>query len=598
MIKLSDYVVAFLKGKAVKHVFMITGGGSMHLNDSIGQERSIKFICNHHEQATSIAAESYARLTNNIGVCQVTTGPGGTNTFTGLIGSWLDSIPMLFISGQVKTTTSLYRYPKNRQIGIQEINIIDMVKHVTKYAVPILDPNEIKYHLEKAWFLAKSGRPGPVWLDIPLDIQSTMINESELRGFDPKEIVQNQDLISIDKQIDQTIELIKKAKRPVIVAGFGIRLGAANDLFYKFIDTVRIPVLTSLSSHDLMWENHPLYAGRFGLYGNRGGNFTIQNSDLLIVLGSRMSLWEVGYDYGKFAREAKKVSIDIDKQELEKPTFSPDIKINCDVKVFLSNILEKINPKTIPSFYSWVNKTKYWQKKYPIILPEYNKLKKYVNYYYFIGVLSKELVKNDVIVTGNGTAFTGTCQAIKLKEGQRLCINIGCASMGYDLPAAIGAYFANPKKRIVLITGDGSIQMNIQELQTIVHHKIPIKIFVINNNGYLAIRITQSNFFKREYGIDSNSGISFPNMQKIAKAYGIPSIRINNQKELNKNIKKILAAKGPYLCEIMMPPNQELIPKLKTMVDSEGKLYSSPLEDMYPFLPRKEFLKNLYIKPL
>lgn len=598
MIKLSDYIVSFLKEKEVSHIFMITGGGSMHLNDSIGQEKSIKFICNHHEQASAIAAESYARMTNKIGVCQVTTGPGSTNTLTGLIGGWLDSIPMFIISGQVKTTTSLYKLPPTRQIGIQEINIIDMVKPVTKYAVPILDANEIRYYLEKAWFLAKNGRPGPVWLDVPLDIQSTMINESELRGFDPKEIVQNQDLINIDKQIGETIELIKSAKRPVIVAGFGIRLGSANDFFYKFIDKAKIPVVTSLSAHDLMWESHPLYAGRFGLYGNRGGNFAIQNSDLVIVLGCRMSLWEVGYDYEKFAREAKKVMIDIDRQELEKPTFVPDIMIQCDVKLFLSRIVQKLELDKTPSFSLWLDKCKYWQKKYPVILPEYSKEKKYVNYYYFMGELSKALTKDNVIITGNGTSFTGTCQAIKIKQGQRLGINIGCASMGYDLPAAIGAYFANQKKGIILITGDGSIQMNIQELQTIVHHKIPIKIFLINNNGYLAIRITQSNFFKKQYGIDSNSGISFPDMQKIAKAYGIPSIRINNQKNLKQKLKKVLDTKGPYLCEIMMPPNQELIPKLKTKADAKGRLSLSPLEDMYPFLPRKEFLKNLYIKPL
>jgi len=473
-----------------------------------------------------------------------------------------------------------------------------MVKPVTKYAVPILDKNNIRYCLEKAWFLAKNGRPGPVWLDIPLDIQSAIIDESKLKGFDPKEIGLQQNLIQLDSQISETIELIKRAKRPVIIAGFGIRLGSANDYFYKFVNKVKIPVLTSLSSHDLMWESHPLYVGRFGLYGNRGGNFTIQSSDLVIILGCRMSLWEIGYDHLKFARGAKKIMIDIDKQELEKPTFIPDIKINSDIKIFLSNILKKLDLHKLPSFSLWLNKCKYWQKKYPVILPKYSKEKRYVNYYYFIGELSKALSENDVIITGNGTAFTGTCQAIKIKKGQRLGINIGCASMGYDLPAAIGAYFATQKKRIILITGDGSIQMNLQEFQTIVYHKIPVKIFLINNNGYLAIRITQTKFFKRLYGTDEKTGVSFPDMQKIAKAYGIPSVRIQNQKNLLKKINKILNIKGPYLCEIMMSPNQELIPKLTTRIDSKGKIYSTSLEDMYPFLSKKELLKNLYIKQL
>jgi len=598
MIKLSDYVVSFLKDKGVKHIFMVTGGGAMHLNDSIGKEKSIKFVCNHHEQACAMAAESYARIKNEVGVCQVTTGPGGTNTITGLIGGWLDSVPMLFISGQVKTSTSLYKVPGIRQFGVQEIDIVEMVKSVTKYAVTIWNPNDIRYHLEKAWFLAKNGRPGPVWIDIPQDIQAAMIEPLKLKGYKAEYNLNKFDLSEVDRQINEIMKLIDKAKRPIIIAGFGIRLGSSCDKFYEFINKIKIPIVTSLSSHDLMWEKHPLYAGRFGLYGNRSGNFAVQNSDLVIVFGCRMSIWEVGYDYDSFAREAKKVMVDIDKKELEKPSFIPDIKVNCDINSFLLKINQKINSEKIPSFSLWINQCKFWQKKYPVTLPEYNKEKKYINYYYFIDKLSSVLKKNTNIITGNGTAFTGTCQAIKLKQGQRLAINIGCASMGYDLPAAIGAYFSDPKKNIVLITGDGSIQMNIQELQTIVHHKIPVKIFLINNDGYLAIRTTQNNFFNRLCGTDKTNGVSFPDMQKIAKAYGIPSIRIENKIDLEKKIKKVLAEKGPYLCEIMMPPNQELIPKIKSKVDSNGMLHSSPLEDMYPFLPKKELLKNLFVKPL
>ncbi|OGK12434.1 hypothetical protein A3C98_00480 [Candidatus Roizmanbacteria bacterium RIFCSPHIGHO2_02_FULL_37_15] len=601
MIKLSDYIAEKLRDDyGVKHVFMITGGGAMHLNDSFGKTPGLTFICNHHEQACTIAAECYARLKNDIGVVNVTTGPGGTNTFTGLIGAWLDSIPMLIISGQIKREWCISTYPeiKLRQIGIQEINIVDMARPVTKYSKIVTDPYNIRYELEKAIYIAKSGRPGPVWLDIPLDVQSAQIDVKRLRPFDPKEIEFKPDEKLFKEQITKTIEHLKNSKRPVIIAGFGIRLGKAEDLFYQLIKKLKIPIVTSLSSHDLMWETHPLYGGRFGLYGTRGGNFAVQNSDVLLVMGCRMNLWETGYEYKTFAREAIKIMVDVDKDEMKKPTFKPNIPINIDIKLFLEEMLNQLNREKLPSYSGWLRKTKYWHKKYPNILPEYKKEKKYVNYYYFMGELSKVLKSDDIIVTGNGTAFTGTCQAIQLKKGQRLCINIGCASMGWDLPAAIGAYFASTKKRIVLITGDGSIQFNLQELETIAYRKLPIKIFLINNNGYVAIRITQANFFKRLFGTDKDHGVGFPDMQKIAKAYGIPSMRIKKQKELREKLRKVLASKGPFLCEIMMPPDQPLIPRTKTIVKPDGTLVSKPLEDMYPFLPRNEFRKNMFVKPI
>lgn len=599
-VKVSDFIVEKLREIGTKYIFMITGGGSMHLNNSIGKAKGITYICNHHEQASAIAAECYARLTNKLSVCNVTTGPGGTNTLTGIISAWLDSLPMLVISGQVKRETSIYSYPniRLRQLGIQEINIVDIVRPVTKYSQIIMRPKDIRYELEKAIYLSQSGRPGPVWLDIPQDVQAAKIDPNKLRSFDVKEIKIKLNRSLINNQIVQVINQIKKAKRPVIIAGFGIRLGDSVNLFYDLINRLRIPVLTSLSSHDLVWDEHPLHGGRFGLYGTRGGNFAVQNSDFLLVLGCRLNIWEIGYQYKQFAREAFKIMVDIDRAELEKPTFKPNLSINIDIKLFLQEFLKKLKVYELPNYSSWLTKTKYWHKKYPNILSDYKKEKKFVNSYYFIGELSKILKEGDVIVTGNGTAFTCTSQSIKLKKGQRLCINIGCAEMGYDLPAAIGAYLATHKKRIVLITGDGSIQMNIQELQTIVHHNMPIKIFILNNNGYLAIKITQNNFFKRLYGIDKDHGISFPNMLKIAKAYGIPAIRIKKQKNLKIKIKKVLNSKGPFICEIMMPADQPLIPKITTVVKPDGTLVSKPLEDMYPFLPRKEFLKNMYIKPI
>ncbi|MGD9129855.1 MAG: thiamine pyrophosphate-binding protein [Candidatus Woesebacteria bacterium] len=597
-IKLSDYLAKLLAKQKVKYLFMIPGGGAMHLNDSFGHQKSLDYICNHHEQASAIAAEAYARTKNDLGVCVVTTGPGGSNTLTGLIGAWLDSIPVLFISGQVKKTTSLYKYPGLRQLGVQEIDIINMVEPVTKYAAAVLNPQDIKYHLEKAVFIAKSGRPGPVWLDIPLDVQSAMIQENKLRSFLEPKINTNKKDIVLKKQISKTLDCIKKAKRPVVIAGFGIRLANGIDAFYKLIKQLNIPVITSMLGHDLMWESNRLYAGRFGVYGNRAGNFTVQNSDLILVLGSRLHLWETGYQYENFAREALKIMVNIDKNELKKPTVKIDLPIHADVKLFMEEMSKQLKNEQVPSFSDWLRKCKTWCKKYPVCLPEYKKQKKLVNSYYFMDVLSDLLKARDIIITGNGTAFTGSSQAMKLKKGQRLIYNVGCASMGYALPAAIGAYYASKEKRIILITGDGSIQMNLQELQTIIHHRLPIKIFVLNNDGYLAIRISQKNFFKRYTATDKDHGISFPDILKIAKAYGIPAIRIKKQSQLEKNLKKVLSSKGPYICEIMMPPNQALIPKLTTIVKADGSLASTPLEDMYPLLNRKEFKKNMMVKTI
>lgn len=601
LIKLSDYIAERLRDKyGVKYIFMITGGGAMHLNDSFGKTAGLTYFCNHHEQASAIAAECYARLTNTIGVLNVTTGPGGTNTFTGLIGAWLDSIPILIISGQIKREVSTYSYPqlKLRQIGIQEVNIVDMAKPVTKYAKAVMDPYDIGYELDKAIYLAKSGRPGPVWLDIPQDVQSVKIDVSKLKKFEPQDIEVKPDLKLLKKKVTETLKYLKKAKRPVIIAGFGIRLGNSVLSFYKLVEKLKIPILTSLSSHDLMWESHPQYGGRFGLYGTRGGNFTVQNADVLLVLGCRMNIWEIGYEYKLFARDAVKIMVDIDKEELKKPTFKPDIPVNADVKAFIEEMINQAEVFRLPKYSDWLKKTKQWHKKYPNILPAYKRQKKFVNTYYFTGELSDILNSDDVIITGNGTAFTCTCQSIKLKKGQRLCINIGCASMGWDLPAAIGAHLATHKKRIILVTGDGSIQMNLQELQTVVHHKLPLKIFILNNYGYVAIRITQSGFFKRLYGVDREHGVSFPDFQKIARAYGISFMRIKNQKNLKANLKKALDSKGPYICEIMIDPNQPLLPKTKTIVKPNGTLVSKPLEDMYPYLPREEFLKNMFVKPI
>lgn len=593
MIRVVDYIAHYIKKIGIKHVFLVTGGGAMYLNDALGQENI--YVCNHHEQACAMAAEGYARVKNSLGVCNVTTGPGATNAITGVMGAWVDSIPMLVISGQVKQSVSLYKNKGYRQIGTQEIPIIDMVKPITKYAVPILDPYEVAYELEKAIYLATTDRPGPVWLDIPLDVQNSQIDIAKLKHFDaPKNKEYKVDIVD---DVDKVIKMMEKAKRPIVVAGYGIRLGNALDEFYKFIEKFNVPVVTSIQANDLMWEKHPLFAGRFGIFGTRPGNFAIQNADLVIILGCRLHVIDTGYDFETFSRESKKVLVEIDKTELKKPFVPIDFTIHTDVKNFLKVALNKVlKNKTSNSW--WIKKCLEWRKKYPACLPEYKETKKYINSYYFIDRLSNCLKNDDVIVTANGTAYTCTAQAIKLKEGQRLIYNTGCASMGYDLPTAIGVSFARPNKRVIVLSGDGSIQMNIQELQTIVHHKLPIKIFVFNNNGYLAIRITQTSFFNRFYGIDKDTGVSFPDLKKIAKAYGIPFFKISSSTNVDKKINEVINLDGACICEIMMSPDQKLIPKPSTVSNVDGTFTSKPLEDTFPFLDRKEFLENMIIKPV
>lgn len=597
--KLSDYLTSFLSQNGVKDIFMITGGGAMHLNDSIGNSKELNYYCNHHEQASAMAAEAYARL-KGLGVCNITTGPGGTNTITGLIGAWLDSIPVLFISGQVKRETMIPPKSGLRQLGIQELNIIDVVKPITKYAVVVDDEKDIKYHLEKAIYLATTGRPGPVWLDIPLDVQVAKINPKILRGFSlTKKEKTFFDKTFVRKQIGKIRSLLQKAKRPVFLVGGGVRLANAKDEFLELAEKLNIPVLTGMSSHDLIPTSHPLFFGRPGAFGERVGNFVLQNSDLLISIGSRLHLWIISYDYKNLAREAKKVIVDIDPAELSKPTIHPDIAVQADAGVFIKEWLRQEEKKRVFDIDDWMTYCRRIRNKYSVVLPQYKKEKKWVNSYYFTDVLSDLLKQDEVIVTANGTAFTATLQGIKLKKNQRLISNIGCASMGYDLPAAIGACIANDKKRVICISGDGSIQMNIQELQTIVNYKLPIKIFILNNEGYLAIRNTQDGYFNSRYhGADKEHGVGLPDMLKIGKAYGIPSMRIHNHHNLKQKIQKVLDIKGPVICDIMMSPKQPLIPKVTSEVKPDGRIISKPLEDMYPFLERKEFYENMIIQPI
>lgn len=599
MIKLSDYVVKFLENNNIKDVFMISGGLAIHLVDSIGRSKKINYYCNFHEQASAMAAEGYAKLKQNLAVCIVTGGPGGSNTITGVVGQWQDSVPVLYISGQVRADF-LSKGTKLRQYGEQELNITEIIKPITKYAFLVTDPNTIRYHLEKAVYLATSERPGPVWIDIPLDVQNAKIDESKLTGFSDLELKKNNNTHdNLKKQISNVLKILKESNRPVILAGNGIRSSKAHKVFFKLVNRLKIPVLTASCANDLMYQSHKLYFGNPGLVGDRAANFVVQNSDLLLCIGTRLNLKTISFNYKSFARESKIIMVDIDKSELSKKTINPYLKIQSDANVFIQGLLSKTLNCKIKKFDKWISKCEEWKKKYPKLIPKYKENgDKYVNPYFFIHILSNFFKEGDIVVSCNGIASIATLLMSSLKKNQRMILNVGCGAMGYDLPAAIGACIANKKKNIMLTVGDGSIQFNIQELQTIVNYKLPIKIFVFNNNGYASIRNTQNNFFKGHYvASDKKSGVFCPDMKKIAKAYGISFIQINNHTDISNKIKKTLSVKGPVICNINMSYNAEILPRIGSVILPDGRMVSKPLEDMYPYLPSRELKKNMIIKP-
>ena len=579
-------------------MFAVCGGAAMHLVDSLGMNENLKYIATHHEQAAAMAAEAYARISDKPGVALVTSGPGGTNTITGVCGAWIDSIPVIFISGQV-TTDTLSRDTGLRQFGIQEVDITKLVKPITKYAVTITDPNLIKYHMQKAVYLATTGRPGPVWLDIPLDIQNKLINPNELISFNSDELKQGGYSVSLKAQVNECIKLLQKAERPVLISGYGIRLAKAEKEFQQMVNKLGIPLISSWTSSDLIPTDHELYVGRSGIMGDRAGNFTVQNADLLLIIGSRMSIPQVGYNYNIFAREAKKIMVDIDDIEIKKPTLNIDIPIKSDAKDFINELLAQLDEKKVKLIVNnWPNRCQQWKIKYPVALPEYKELKEKINSFYFIDVLSEKLGNDAVVVTDMGTSFTCTMQTFKTKAGQRLFTSSGHASMGFGLPGAIGACFANGRKKTICISGDGGLQMNIQELQTLVHYRLPIILFVLSNGGYLTIKLMQQNHFGRYIGSDPSSGLSCPDIIKIANAYGIKTERISNNDELHEKIDNVLAQEAPIVCEIIMPEDQPLIPRVSSLKRPDGTIVSKPLEDLYPFLCRKEFSENMIVTPV
>ena len=602
-IRLADYVANFLADKGVTDVFSVVGGGAMHLNDAIGHNERLHVTYNHHEQACAIAAEAYARLDNRIAAVCVTTGPGGTNAITGVVGGWLDSIPMFIISGQVRyDTTARYALQFTeeplRAMGDQEYDIVKSVEAMTKYATMIEDPKDIRYVLEKAWHLATTGRPGPVWVDIPVNYQGCTIETDELIGYDPTE-----DDAKLPKPvetdvIDEVLEKIRKAKRPVFHAGYGIRLSGGYEAFREVLEKLNIPVVTYWNAVDLIEDSHDLYCGRAGNMGDRPGNWAIQNADLILAVGTRISIRQVGYNWKTWARAAEVIMVDIDKAELKKPTLHVEMPIWADAKDFLTKLGERAEEK-VSNETQWLETCQRWKKEYPAVLPrQWEENGSTANVYAFVRYLSSKLPENSLTAVSNGACCVVGNQAYVIQKGSRMANNSAVASMGYGLPAGIGTCIGGGYKNTICLEGDGSIMMNLQELQTILTNNLPIKIFLINNNGYHSIRITQSHLFghNTRVGIGPESkDLSFPEFKKIAEAFGYKYYSAHSNAEMMSVVDEVLSLDGPVFTEIFTDTIQEWEPKSSAKKLEDGSLVSPPLEDLAPFLPKEELAKQMFI---
>ena len=591
--RVSDFIADFLVNNGITDCFTVTGGGAMYLNDSFGHNPKMSCTYNHNEQASAMAAEAYARIDNKIALVCVTTGPGATNAITGVAGGWMDSIPMLVISGQARYATTVYASGlKLRTRGVQEFDIIGSVENMTKYCELVTEPNRIRYCLEKALYLAKHGRPGPCWLDIPLDVQGAIIDTEELEGYESTAM--NYEVNS--QIIEKIIQKLMNAKRPVIFAGNGIRLAGAHNDFLRFVNKAHIPIVTGMSSVDAIASDHPLYAGRNGSTGDRAGNFAIQNCDVLLSIGSRQSFFQTGFNYKTWARKAYKIINDIDSEELEKDSLNANLKVCGDAKDLILKLDAALSNIPLPDYCEWVEQCRMWRKKYPVVQKKHFEDKQ-ANIYAFYDIMTRVLPKNTNIVISVGTSRVAGSQASVIKEGQRVITNSSMAAMGYDLPPAIGVCVASGKKKTILVTGEGSLQMNIQEIQTIIHNRLPIAIFVMNNQGYHSIRMTQQNYFKKPLvGVGPESGdLSFPNLSKLSEAYGLKYLRVNTNEQISDAVQWALDIDVPCICEVMLSTTQITEPKQSSKKLPNGQMLSAPLEDMAPFLSREELRENMYI---
>ena len=600
--RLADYVADFLVARGVTDVFSVVGGGAMHLNDALGHNKGLRVTYNHHEQACAIAAEAYARLENRIAAVCVTTGPGGTNAITGVVGGWLDSIPMFIVSGQVRyDTTARYALQFTetplRAMGDQEYDIVKSVAPMTKYAVMIEDPKTVRYHLERAWHLATTGRPGPVWVDIPVNYQGCFIETDELKGYDPAEDDAKLPPPVDDGTIETILRKIAAAKRPVFHAGYGIRLSGGYEAFRSVLEKLNIPVVTYWNAVDLIEDEHPLYCGRAGNMGDRPGNWAIQNADLILAVGTRISIRQVGYNWQTWARAAEVIMVDIDPAELKKPTLHVEMPVWADAKDFLTR-LDAAAKGPVFRGQAWLDKCQAWKRDYPAVLPrQWEENGSTANVYAFIRYLSSQLPQNSLTAVSNGACCVVGNQAYVIQKGSRMANNSAIASMGYGLPAAIGTCVGGGRRNTICLEGDGSIMMNLQELQTILTNKLPIKIFLINNSGYHSIRITQTNLFNKNFvGIGPESGdLSFPEYKKIAEAFGYRYFSARSNGEMKAVVDEVLKLDGPVFTEIFTDTAQVWEPKSSTKRLEDGTLVSPPLEDLAPFLPREELEQQMCI---
>ena len=578
----SEFIINFLQKKGLNTAFGVTGGGAMFLNEAFRKQKNLNFIFMHHEQSAAMAAEAFYRINNKPAILSVTSGPGGTNAITGVIGAWIDSVPMIIISGQVESKDMILK-SQTRQIGIQEANINDIIKPITKYSKVLTKNCNIEFELSIALRIATEGRPGPVWIDVPLDIQSQKFDKKKINYSKIKKYYSN----TLDnKKISRTLKLINESKRPTILIGNGVHISKSEKKFLKFLKKTNIPFLSTWNASDIVPSNNKLYFGRPGLFGNRIANFVIQSCDLLIIIGSRLSVPITGYQMKNFSPLSKKIFIDVDKRELIKTNINTTIQFNNEVGLFLDYINNKIK-KNLNIKKNWIEKI----KKLKNYLNEdawYKKNKKFINSFRFINELSKVMKGNENIVTDMGTSFTCTMQAFKTKKNQRLFTSSGIAAMGFGLPGIIGAYFADKKKLPVCISGDGGLMFNIQELQTVINYKIPLKLFIINNGGYLTMKLMQRKNFKKFVGADDNSGLSLPKFLNVARSFGFDTYKIDKEKNLKEKIKKVLKSKKPTVCEIITPPMQELVPRVQTQMNKDGSFQPAMLDNMYPFLGIKK----------
>jgi acetolactate synthase-1/2/3 large subunit len=592
--RLADYILETIAQQGVKDLFFLPGGGAMHLNNALLRNKRLRAVSMLHEQGAAIAAEAYARTSGKFGACMVTSGPGATNAITGLAGAWFESTPMIVVSGQVKRA-DLKGSSGLRQLGTQELDIVSMVSSVTKYAVCLNDPTLARYEMEKALYCMRSGRPGPVWLDIPLDVQATEIDPATQAGFQPEEEAAAYTL-PIGPAVEQVAQWLAQVQRPVLLVGNGVHCSGAEAELRRLVDQLNIPIQTTWIGADLLEHTHPLYFGRPGTVAGRSANFTIQNADLVIAVGCRMDFSITGFNRKHFARAARVAVVDIDAAELDKLGDMPHLKVVSDAKAFITQLSKVVASRPQPDYSSWIARCTAWKNKYPVVMPSYYQQTGYVNTYVFTEVLCEALDSSDMLIPGSSGASIDTFWlSAKLKKGQRAVATGGLGAMGYGLPASIGGCIGSGGRRTISVDGDGGFMLNIQELEVVKRLNLPIKFFVLNNNGYASIRASQSGYFKETIGCDPGSGMTLPDIGKLAYAFGIRDFRIDDQSQLRASIREVLESDGPALCEVMVQPDQVIGPRITSKLGANGAMVSSPLEDLFPFLERDEFFSNMLI---